>query len=211
MQLTLLLPLLAASFETTHAKDVFRGNNGGRSRDLQDEFSLPSDFSVAGIEMEPTKLNSKSSKSTSEPTFFASDECPGVIRSGGKSGKSAKNGDEFCLDEDCGLCVGLTTLFVEKGCVDLVTENPLEECYTLPALEELALDQIPKCALLLLYGYLGDCLEPVCDTECYGDAFPFLNVADAGAESAIGGTLFGLKMDDLNAIIRASLPADFSF
>ncbi len=137
----------------------------------------------------------------------ASDECPSVIR--GKSGKTAKNGDEFCLDEDCGLCVGLTTLFVEKGCVDLVTENPLDECSTLPALKELALDQIPKCELLLLYGVLGGCLEQVCDSECYGDAFPFLDVADAGAQSATDGTLFGLKMDDLNVIIRASLPADF--
>jgi hypothetical protein len=208
MKLTLLLPLLAVSFETTHAKDVFRGKNGGRSRALQDEFSLPSDISVAGIESEPARLDSKSS---------ASDICPGVIRSGSKSGKSAKNGDEYCLDENCGTCVGLITLFEEKGCYDLVTKNPLDECYTLPALEELALDQIPKCALLLLYGLLGGCVGgPVCDPECYGDAFTSVMgqyaIDSAESESAsAGGTLFGLKLDELSAIIRANLPADFAF
>jgi hypothetical protein len=182
MKITLLLPLLAMSFGTIHAKDVFRGKNGGRTRALQDEFSLPSDLSVAGIVVP-----------TSEPTFFGS-ECPGVTS---KSGKIAKKGDEYCLDEYCGRCVGLRTLFEEKGCFDLVIDDPLDECYTLPALEELALDQIPKCALLFLYGVLGGCVDSP--------------IAVAESESASGGTLFGIKMDDVNVFIRANLPANFAF
>ena len=200
MKLTLLLPLLAVSFEIAHAKDVVRGN-GRRSRALQDELSLPSDLSVAGIEVADLE------------TIESAERCPGVIGSN-KSGKSGKNGVQYCLKKKCGRCTGLATLFKEKGCFDLLTNDPFEECYTLPALEKLALDQVPKCALLLDYAIEGGCMDGrqcPCFREAISDNMDSMDaVAESESESA-SDDLFGIKMEDLNEFALANLPSGLKF
>jgi hypothetical protein len=180
MKLALLLPLLVVAVETSHAKEVARGD-GGRLRALQEELSMPGNLSLAGIEIEiatpevsPAKLSG--SKSSKEPTLSpapsSSELCPGVIKSS-KSGKGKKE-DTYCLDQECGRCVALYTLFEEQGCWDLITtEDPFDQCLALPAIEELLLDQIPKCLLLVVYGFLAQCIgEPKCDptVDCSKDS-----------------------------------------
>jgi hypothetical protein len=63
MRLALLLPYLAVTFEVARAKDVINGN-GGRPRALQEELSLPSSLSFAGVDfLVGDGLNGKSTKS----------------------------------------------------------------------------------------------------------------------------------------------------
>jgi hypothetical protein len=217
MKLALLLPLLAVAFETSHAKDVARGD-GGRLRALQEELSMPGDLSLAGIEIEiatpeVSPANFIGSKSSKQPTLSpapsSSELCPGVI----KSSKSGKKGVTYCLDQDCGQCVALYTLFEEQGCWDLITEDPFDQCLALPAIEELLLNQIPKCLLLVVYGFLAGCIgeEPPCDPTCYPEsAWNGADVAVAGSGSG-SGTLFGLTMNDLNDYARANLPQNITF
>jgi hypothetical protein len=218
MKLALLLPLLVVAFETSHAKDVARGD-GGRLRALQEELSMPGDMSLPGVEIEtpevsPAKLSG--SKSSKEPTLSpapsSSELCPGVIKSS-KSGKGKKE-DTYCLDQECGRCVALYTLFEEQGCWDLITtEDPFDQCLALPAIEELLLDQIPKCLLLVVYGALADCIDgPKCDTTCYPDsALPRAEVVAVAGSGSGSGTLFGLTMNDLNDYARANLPQNIVF
>ena len=215
MKLALLLPLLVVAFETSHAKDVARGD-GGRLRALQEEFSMPGDMSLAGIEIETPEVSPakfSGSKSSKEPTLSpapsSSELCPGVIKSS-KSGKGKKE-DTYCLEQECGRCVALYTLFEEQGCWDLITKD-LDQCLALPAIEELLLDQIPKCLLLVVYGFLADCIGgPSCDPSCYPEsAFPRSEAAVAGSGSG-SGTLFGLTMNDLNDYARANLPQNIAF
>jgi len=114
-----------------------------------------------------------------------------------KSGKSplskSSKSTQYCLPDDT--CAGIYDLFVEKGCAAAITNNPFDDCYTLSALEELALELIPNCVLLYIYGYqVTECgVEP--DTT--------------GLESASGGTMFGVNMEDLNDLARANIPAGF--
>ena len=218
MKLALLLPLLVVAFETSHAKDVARGD-GGRLRALQEELSMPGDMSLVGVEIEietpevsPAKfIGSKTSKKpTLSPT--PSSQCPGVIKSS-KSGKGKKE-DTYCLDQECGRCVALYTLFEEQGCWDLITaEDPFDQCLALPAIEELLLDQIPKCLLLVVYGALADCIDgPKCDPTCYPDsALPRAEVVAVAGSGSGSGTLFGLTMNDLNDYARANLPQNIVF
>ena len=218
MKLALLLPLLVVAFETSHAKDVARGD-GGRLRALQEELSMSGDMSLPGVEIEtpevsPAKLSgSKSSKKpTLSPAPSSSELCPGVIKSS-KSGKGKKE-DTYCLDQECGRCVALYTLFEEQGCWDLITaEDPFDQCLALPAIEELLLDQIPKCLLLVVYGALADCIDgPKCDTTCYPDsALPRAEVVAVAGSGSGSGTLFGLTMNDLNDYARANLPQNIVF
>jgi hypothetical protein len=96
----------------------------------------------------------------------------------------------------------------------LITEDPFDQCLALPAIEELLLDQIPKCLLLVVYGFLADCIGgPSCDPSCYPEsALPRADVAVAGFGSGSGsGTLFGLTMNDLNDYARANLPQNIAF
>jgi len=63
MRLALLLPYLAVTFEVAGAKDVINGN-GGRPRALQEELSLPSSLSFAGVDfLVGDGLDGKSTKS----------------------------------------------------------------------------------------------------------------------------------------------------
>ena len=219
MKLALLLPLLVVAVETSHAKEVARGD-GGRLRALQEELSMPGNLSLAGIEIEiatpevsPAKLSG--SKSSKEPTLSpapsSSELCPGVIKSS-KSGKGKKE-DTYCLDQECGRCVALYTLFEEQGCWDLITNPfPFGQCLALPAIEELLLNQIPKCLLLVVYGFLAGCIGGLsCDPTCYPEsAWNGAEVAVAGSGSG-SGTLFGLTMNDLNDYARANLPQNIVF
>ena len=219
MKLALLLPLLVVAFEKSHANDVARGD-GGRLRALQEDMSMPGDMSLVGVEMEietpevsPAKfIGSKTSKTPAAWSPTPSSQCPGVIKSS-KSGKGKKE-DTYCLDQECGRCVALYTLFEEQGCWDLITaEDPFDQCLALPAIEELLLDQIPKCLLLVVYGALADCIDgPKCDTTCYPDsALPRAEVVAVAGSGSGSGTLFGLTMNDLNDYARANLPQNIVF
>ncbi len=121
---------------------IFRSKNGGRSRALQDEFSLPSDFSAA-----VTAMEEEDDVDDPPPRADVAGMQSELVWLDSKSSKSSKS-TKYCLDSQLEVCARLTTLF----------DNPLDSCYTLPALTELLLDQIPKCARLLLYGILGECV-----------------------------------------------------
>lgn len=142
----------------------------GGGRALQGEFSMSSDLTTAGFQA----------------------GSPGPTTS--KSGKQSK-GQKYCLPADA--CDGIEALFEEKGCVDAIQNNPFDECYTLSALEELALELIPNCVLLWIYGQITWC--------GVGNDYALSDSASSG-----GAAVFGVKMEDFNDFARANLPEGFT-
>jgi hypothetical protein len=112
---------------------------------------------------------------------------------------------DYCLSDYVQSCDGLQDLFINKGCYPVITDDIFREfyIYTFSDLDNLALDLIPKCVLLVIYGALIGCFYPLSNRASS-------DIAESESASG-GGTIFGVKLNDLNELACTNLPKDFTF